>query len=55
MQSVMTNYNQKLISTILQVSTFKILVTALGIVSKFQGYHQRWRDYKLPRDYRFLT
>ena len=20
-----------------------------------EGYHQRWRDYKLPRDYRFLT
>ena len=20
-----------------------------------EGYHQRWRDYKLPRDYRSLT
>ena len=21
----------------------------------FEGYHQRWRDCKLPRDYRSLT
>ena len=21
----------------------------------FEGYHQRWRDYTLPRDYRSLT
>ena len=34
-----------------------IICHALALIGQanFEDYHQRWRDFKLPRDYRFLT